>query len=132
MSDPIKNRYDFVLIFDVQDGNPNGDPDAGNLPRLDPNTNRGIVSDVCEKRKIRNFVDMFPPERTSNTSNGFNILIKQGNVIETEQNRAEAAVKQAGSIAGETRVFHLWHPQPSSAARPRELPAVVSLCAGAA
>lgn len=52
----IKNRYDFVLVFDVKDGNPNGDPDGGNMPRLDPETGHGLVTDVCLKRKIRNFV----------------------------------------------------------------------------
>ncbi len=56
MSGLMKNRYDFVLIFDVQDGNPNGDPDAGNLPRVDAGTGHGLVTDVCLKRKIRNFV----------------------------------------------------------------------------
>lgn len=53
-----KKRYDFLLLFDVTDGNPNGDPDAGNLPRLDPETMQGIVTDVCLKRKIRNYVDL--------------------------------------------------------------------------
>ena len=52
----IQNRYDFVYLFDVTNGNPNGDPDAGNLPRLDPETNQGLVTDVCLKRKIRNYV----------------------------------------------------------------------------
>lgn len=56
MSTPIQNRYDFVYFFDVTDGNPNGDPDAGNLPRVDPETNQGLVTDVCLKRKIRNYV----------------------------------------------------------------------------
>jgi CRISPR-associated protein Csd2 len=56
MSTPIQHRYDFVYFFDVTDGNPNGDPDAGNLPRIDPETNQGLVTDVCLKRKIRNFV----------------------------------------------------------------------------
>jgi CRISPR-associated protein Csd2 len=56
MSNPIQNRYDFVLLFDVQDGNPNGDPDAGNLPRVDPETGHGLVTDVCLKRKVRNYV----------------------------------------------------------------------------
>jgi len=89
----LTNRHDFLLLFEVTNGNPNGDPDAGNLPRLDPNTNRGIVSDVCLKRKIRNFVELFPPSRESDTANGFNILIKQGAVIETEQKRGiKAAV----------------------------------------
>lgn len=54
----LQNRYDFVYLFDVTNGNPNGDPDAGNLPRLDPETNRGLVTDVCLKRKIRNYVDL--------------------------------------------------------------------------
>ena len=56
MSEPIKNRHEFVLIFDVRDGNPNGDPDAGNLPRLDAETGCGLVTDVCLKRKVRNYV----------------------------------------------------------------------------
>lgn len=58
MNNAIKNRYDFALIFDVQDGNPNGDPDAGNLPRIDAETGRGLVTDVCLKRKVRNYVQM--------------------------------------------------------------------------
>lgn len=58
MAESLKHRYDFVLLFDVKDGNPNGDPDAGNLPRLDAETGRGLVTDVCLKRKIRNFVAM--------------------------------------------------------------------------
>ena len=57
MSDTIKNRYDFVVYFDVENGNPNGDPDAGNMPRIDPETSLGIVTDVCLKRKIRNYVE---------------------------------------------------------------------------
>lgn len=56
MSEPIKNRYEFVILFDVENGNPNGDPDAGNLPRTDPESGYGIVTDVCLKRKIRNYV----------------------------------------------------------------------------
>ncbi len=58
MNNPINNRYDFVLFFDVKDGNPNGDPDAGNLPRVDPETGHGLVTDVCIKRKIRNYVQI--------------------------------------------------------------------------
>ncbi|MEI6269768.1 MAG: type I-C CRISPR-associated protein Cas7/Csd2 [Methylococcaceae bacterium] len=54
----INNRYEFVLLFDIKNGNPNGDPDAGNMPRLDPETNQGLVTDVCLKRKIRNFVEL--------------------------------------------------------------------------
>lgn len=58
MTQTINNRYDFVLLFDVKDGNPNGDPDAGNLPRVDPETGHGLVTDVCLKRKVRNYVQM--------------------------------------------------------------------------
>lgn len=54
----LKNRFDFVYIFDVQDGNPNGDPDAGNLPRVDAETGMGLVTDVCLKRKVRNYVQV--------------------------------------------------------------------------
>ena len=61
----IEKRYDFVFLFDVQDGNPNGDPDAGNLPRIDPQTGEGLVTDVCLKRKVRNFIQMTQNERTS-------------------------------------------------------------------
>ena len=89
----LTNRHDFLLLFEVTNGNPNGDPDAGNMPRIDPNTNRGLVTDVCLKRKIRNFVELFPPDRATETDNEFNILIKQGAVIETEQKPAEAAAK---------------------------------------
>jgi CRISPR-associated protein Csd2 len=87
-SNTVTNRHDFLLLFEVTNGNPNGDPDAGNMPRLDPNTNRGIVSDVCLKRKVRNFVEMFPPQRDGEASNGFNILIKQGPALERTINEA--------------------------------------------
>jgi CRISPR-associated protein Csd2 len=58
MSEILKNRYDFILLFDVKDGNPNGDPDAGNLPRVDAETGMGLVTDVCLKRKVRNYVQI--------------------------------------------------------------------------
>ncbi len=67
----IKNRYEFVMIFDVENGNPNGDPDAGNMPRIDPETSLGIMTDVCLKRKIRNFVEIYKEGEP-----GYNILIK--------------------------------------------------------
>ncbi len=91
----LTNRHDFLLLFEVTNGNPNGDPDAGNMPRLDPNTNRGLVTDVCLKRKVRNFLDLFPPTRESDTVNGYNILIKQGAVIETEQKKGEVAAAES-------------------------------------
>src|SRR5208337_1950546 len=58
MPNAINNRYDFVMLFDVKDGNPNGDPDAGNMPRVDPETGNGLVTDVCLKRKVRNYVQL--------------------------------------------------------------------------
>lgn len=74
----IKNRYDFVLLFDVKDGNPNGDPDAGNLPRIDPETGHGLVTDVCLKRKIRNYVQI-----VKNGDSGNDIFIKEKAVLNT-------------------------------------------------
>jgi CRISPR-associated protein Csd2 len=94
MDKTLTNRHDFLLMFEVTNGNPNGDPDAGNMPRLDPNNNRGLVSDVCLKRKVRNYVEEFAPARESADGNGFNILIKQGAVIETEQKRGIEAAKE--------------------------------------
>ena len=62
---PCRRRYEFVLFFDVTNGNPNGDPDAGNMPRLDPETSHGLVTDVCLKRKVRNYVESFAESTTS-------------------------------------------------------------------
>ena len=73
MSEPIRNRYEFVILFDVENGNPNGDPDAGNMPRLDPETGYGLVTDVCLKRKIRNYV-----ETVKEDAEGYRIYIKDG------------------------------------------------------
>lgn len=87
----ITNRHDVLFLFDVVNGNPNGDPDAGNLPRIDPTTNKGLVSDVCLKRKIRNFLIEFPTKR-ENDGNGFNIIVKQGNII---NNELDTAIKKA-------------------------------------
>lgn len=70
-SNVINNRYEFVMLFDVENGNPNGDPDAGNMPRTDPETSFGIVTDVCLKRKIRNFVEIYKENEA-----GYNILVK--------------------------------------------------------
>lgn len=84
----LTHRHDFLLLFEVTNGNPNGDPDAGNLPRLDPNSNRGIVSDVCLKRKVRNFVELFPPARAGADGNGFGIFIKQGPALERTIDKA--------------------------------------------
>ena len=71
--EPIKNRYDFVVLFDVENGTPNGDPDAGNMPRIDPETGYGLVTDVCLKRKIRNYVETLKEDAP-----GYRIYIKDG------------------------------------------------------
>ena len=77
MADVIKNRYDFVILFDVENGNPNGDPDAGNMPRMDQDTGHGIITDVCLKRKIRNYV-----EAVYDGTPGYRIYVKQDTPLE--------------------------------------------------
>jgi CRISPR-associated protein Csd2 len=72
----LQHRFDFILVFDVQDGNPNGDPDAGNLPRIDPETGHGLVTDVCLKRKVRNYVLL-----NKNAAKGFDIFVKEKAVL---------------------------------------------------
>lgn len=102
ITDP-KKRYDFLLLFDVTDGNPNGDPDAGNLPRVDPETMQGIVTDVCLKRKIRNYVDLKQspggPLDLSDEGDGnlFGIFVRDSGVA--LNTKIEAAVKQANQEA---------------------------------
>lgn len=83
MSDIIKNRYDFVILFDVENGNPNGDPDAGNMPRVDPETGIGLVTDVCLKRKIRNYI-----ETVKEGEPGYEIYIKSGVTLNSSDQRA--------------------------------------------
>ncbi len=85
-NEALNNRHDIYLLFDVTNGNPNGDPDAGNMPRIEPNSNRGIVSDVCLKRKVRNYVETYKPERNGNA---FEIFIKSGDALETTIKKAE-------------------------------------------
>ena len=72
----IKNRYDFMLVFDVKDGNPNGDPDAGNLPRVDAETGQGLVTDVCLKRKVRNYIQLTQGDRV-----GYDIYVKEKAIL---------------------------------------------------
>ena len=83
MSEIIKNRYEFVLLFDVENGNPNGDPDMGNMPRVDPQTGNGIVTDVCLKRKVRDYVDLL---KSGNA--GYDIYVKSGAVLNNQHKKA--------------------------------------------
>ena len=87
MSTPIENRYEFVYLFDVENGNPNGDPDAGNMPRIDPETSYGIVTDVCLKRKIRNYVEI-----AKENTNPNKIYIREKAVLSTVREEAYKAV----------------------------------------
>jgi CRISPR-associated protein Csd2 len=87
MTTPIKNRYEFVLLYDVENGNPNGDPDAGNMPRIDPETGYGIVTDVCIKRKIRNYAELVKGDAT-----GYRIYVKEGTPLNQNHVEAYAAV----------------------------------------
>lgn len=86
MSDPIQNRYEFILLYDVENGNPNGDPDAGNMPRIDPETGYGIVTDVCLKRKIRNYVELVHADAP-----GYMIYVKEGVPLNAQHEKAYIA-----------------------------------------
>lgn len=88
MSNPIKKRFDFVLLFDVIDGNPNGDPDAGNLPRVDPETGHGLVTDVCLKRKVRNYVGLTRGNRAPHE-----IYVKEKAILNKQHERAYEALE---------------------------------------
>ncbi|HQP57052.1 MAG TPA: type I-C CRISPR-associated protein Cas7/Csd2 [Syntrophorhabdus sp.] len=102
MNDVIKNRYEFVLLFDVKDGNPNGDPDAGNLPRIDPETGHGLVTDVCLKRKVRNYVALVEKEQPP-----YEIYIKEKAVLTNQQEKAYKALglenAQNASVSEQTK-----------------------------
>ena len=103
MGEAIKNRYEFVILFDVENGNPNGDPDAGNMPRIDPESGLGLVTDVCLKRKIRNYIEMVKEDEA-----GYKIYIKENvplnrsdreaceslGVTETEDKKVTDALKK--------------------------------------
>lgn len=89
MSEAIKNRYEFVLLFDVKNGNPNGDPDGGNLPRIDPETGHGITTDVCLKRKVRNYVEL-----TNEDQSPFCIYVKEKGVLTERRQPAYEAVEE--------------------------------------
>jgi CRISPR-associated protein Csd2 len=83
MMPSLQNRHEFVLVFDVRNGNPNGDPDAGNLPRLDPETNHGLVTDVSLKRKIRNYVDL-----ARSNQDRFHIYVQEGAILNEQHRKA--------------------------------------------
>ena len=104
MANPIQNRYDFVLLFDVKDGNPNGDPDAGNLPRVDPETGNGLVTDVCLKRKVRNYVQL-----AKEKASGYDIFVKEkailNNLIDEAHEQEAVKSKENGDKTDAAREF---------------------------
>lgn len=101
INDPTK-RYDFLILFDVSDGNPNGDPDAGNLPRIDPETMQGLVTDVCLKRKIRNYVDLVYGSGFNNLDHDdrFGIFVRDSGIA--LNTKIKDAAEQAAKNDGET------------------------------
>lgn len=94
----LTNRYDFVLLFDVKDGNPNGDPDAGNLPRLDAETGHGLVTDVCLKRKVRNFIGMAKGEQPP-----YEIYVKEKAILNNQHKRAYIGIGREDMLAGDDK-----------------------------
>jgi CRISPR-associated protein Csd2 len=88
----MNNRYEFIFLFDVKDANPNGDPDAGNLPRVDAETGHGLLTDVCIKRKIRNFIQTVKPESqqadTTGNSKGFDVYVREKAILNEQHGRA--------------------------------------------
>jgi CRISPR-associated protein Csd2 len=96
----IENRYDFVMLYDVENGNPNGDPDAGNMPRIDPETGHGIVTDVCIKRKIRNFVNL-----VKDGADGYDIYVRQDVSLNSQDAKGVDAVKEIKDKAQKSKSF---------------------------
>lgn len=94
----LNHRYDFVLLFDVKDGNPNGDPDAGNLPRLDAETGHGLVTDVCLKRKVRNYVGMAHSEQPP-----YEIYVKEKAVLNKQHERAYEGIGKSELLKGDDK-----------------------------
>ena len=94
----LAHRYDFVLLFDVKDGNPNGDPDAGNLPRLDAETGHGLVTDVALKRKVRNFVGLVNGEQPP-----YEIYVKEKAILNNQHKRAYVGIGREDLLAGDDK-----------------------------
>jgi len=103
-NDVIEHRYDFALLFDVINGNPNGDPDAGNAPRIDPETGHGLVTDVCLKRKIRNFICLARRDpKTGEPEPGYDIYVKERAVLNQQHQRAYDALGLAADAKGKDK-----------------------------
>jgi len=103
MSESIKNRYEFVLLFDVKNGNPNGDPDGGNMPRIDPETGHGITTDVCLKRKVRNYVELVKEDQAP-----YNIYVKEKGILTERRQPAYDAVAEVKDKAEKISKARAW------------------------
>lgn len=103
MTNTIKNRYEFVLLFDVKNGNPNGDPDGGNMPRIDPETGHGITTDVCLKRKVRNYVELVQENQAP-----FIIYIKEKGILTERRQPAYEAVEDEESKSEKVSKARQW------------------------
>lgn len=99
----LNNRYDFVLLFDVKDGNPNGDPDAGNLPRVDAETGRGLVTDVSIKRKVRNFVGMVKADKDGKPLPEYDIYIREKAILNDQNERAYVGIGKADLLKSDDK-----------------------------
>lgn len=103
MSNPINKRYEFVMLFDVKNGNPNGDPDGGNLPRIDPETGHGITTDVCLKRKVRNYVELCKGDQPQ-----YDIYIKEKAVLTERRQPAYQAVEEEKDKSAKISKARAW------------------------
>jgi len=103
MSESIKNRYEFVLLFDVKNGNPNGDPDGGNLPRIDPETGHGITTDVCLKRKVRNYVELVKENQAL-----YDIYVKEKAILTERRQPAYDTVVDEKDKSGKISKARTW------------------------
>jgi CRISPR-associated protein Csd2 len=112
MSNAIVNRYEFVYLFDVENGNPNGDPDAGNMPRIDPETSFGIVTDVCLKRKIRDYVML-----TKEGGSKYDIFIKQGVILNQQ---IEKAYSQSEEVKKALEEWNIWQKNKKKMPKPQK------------
>ncbi len=103
MSESINNRYEFILLFDVKNGNPNGDPDGGNMPRIDPETGHGITTDVCLKRKVRNYVELVKKDKSP-----YNIYIKEKGILTERRKPAYESVAEEDDKAKKISKARAW------------------------
>ncbi len=103
MSESINNRYEFILLFDVKNGNPNGDPDGGNMPRIDPETGHGITTDVCLKRKVRNYVELVKKDQSP-----YNIYVKEKGILTERRKPAYESVADEDDKANKISKARRW------------------------